>query len=282
MDPFVFPSEKGRNDYRIFILGGSAAQGTPNGAYSFGRMLEVMLRKTYPEVGFEVITVAMPAINSHVVYQTANDCLEYDPDLFVIYMGNNEVVGPYGAGTVFSPLAEHLGLIRGCVFIKSSRLGQLIAGLIERIKNRGETRSWRGLEMFLEQHVCRDDKALARVYRHFRANLEDIVAGAVRRQVPVVLCTAGSNLRDCPPFASQHSRTLTDDDKKKFEKSFALGKQAEADKDFELALQKYREGIEVLDTAELIGRGFPVEDVLSLLSSGERFKYEDKLWIVNQ
>ena len=241
MDPFAFPSEKGRNGYRIFVLGGSAAQGTPNGAYSFGRMLEVMLRKTYPGVGFEVITAAMPAINSHVVYQMARDCLEYNPDLFVIYMGNNEVVGPYGAGAVFSPLAKHLGLIRGSIFVKSSRLGQLIKRLVEGVKNRGETRSWRGLEMFLDQHVCKDDKALTRVYRHFQTNLEDIVEGAGRRQVPVILCTVGSNLRDCPPFASQHSGAFSEDDKKKFEKSFALGKQAENDKDFELALQKYRQ-----------------------------------------
>ena len=241
MDPFVFPSEKERKGYRVFILGGSAAQGTPDGAFSFGRTLEVMLRKTYPGVHFDVITVAMPAINSHVVYQMARNCLEYNPDLFVIYMGNNEVVGPYGAGTIFSPLARRLGLIRGGIFVKSTRLGQLIVGLAERLRSRGDSRSWRGLEMFLDQHVCKDDEALARVYRHFQANLEDIIARAGRRQVPVILCTVGSNLRDCPPFASQHSRVLGEDERKKFEKCFALGKQAEHDEDFELALQKYRE-----------------------------------------
>ena len=245
MDPFVFPLEKERNGYRIFILGGSAAQGIPDGAYCFGRVLEVMLRKTYPEVGFQVITVAMPAINSHVVYQIARNCLEYDPDLFVVYMGNNEVVGPYGAGTVFSPLAGHLGQIRGSIFIKSSRLAQLITGLAERIKNKREIQSWRGLEMFMSRQVCKDDEALARVYRHFQMNFEDIIAGAGRRQVPLVLCTVGTNLRDCPPFASKHSRVLSEDDKKKFEKSFALGKQAENDKDFESALQRYREALSI-------------------------------------
>ena len=244
-DPFVFPSEKERNGYRIFILGGSAAQGTPDGAYSFGRMLEVMLRKTYPEVAADVITVAMPAINSHVVYQIAKDCLTYDPDLFVVYLGNNEVVGPYGAGTIFSPLAKHLGLIRASLFVKSTRLGQLITELAGRVRDKGETRSWRGLEMFLDQRVCKDDEALARVYRHFETNLGDIVGQARRRQVPVVLCTVGSNLRDCPPFASQHSRTLSEDDRREFEMSFALGRQAENDSDFELALQNYREALRV-------------------------------------
>jgi tetratricopeptide (TPR) repeat protein len=243
-DPFVFPSEKESNGYRIFILGGSAAQGTPDGAYSFGRMLELMLRKTYPRVDFAVITAAMPAINSHVVYQIARECLEYEPDLFVVYMGNNEVVGPYGAGTVFSPLAGHLGLIRAGVFIKSSKLVQLVAGLVERIRDKEQT-PWRGLEMFLDQQVKKDDKALARVYRHFQTNLEDIVAAASRNQVPLVLCTVGTNLRDCPPFASQHSRALSDNEKSKFEKLFDLGKQAENDSDFELALQKYREALSI-------------------------------------
>ncbi|KPK34070.1 MAG: hypothetical protein AMJ65_18910 [Phycisphaerae bacterium SG8_4] len=245
-DPFVFPLQKTSNGYRIFILGGSAAQGTPDGAYSFGRMLELMLRKTYPEVDFDVITVAMPAINSHVVYQIARECLEYDPDLFVVYMGNNEVVGPYGAGTVFSPLAGRLGLIRAGVFIKSSRLVQLVRGLAEGIRDK-EQAGWRGLEMFLDQQVCKDDKALARVYRHFQANLEDIVARASRKQVPLVLCTVGTNLRDCPPFASQHSRALSEDEKRAFEKSLDLGKQAENDSDFELALQKYREALSIDD-----------------------------------
>jgi tetratricopeptide (TPR) repeat protein len=239
-DPFVFPREKAGNGYRIFILGESAAQGAPDGAYSFGRMLEVMLRRTYPEVRFEVITAAMPAINSHAVYPIARDCLGYDPDLFVVYMGNNEVIGPYGAGTIFSPLAGHLGLIRAGVFAKSTRLGQLLAGWTERVKSKAQTPNWRGMEMFLDRRVSRDDKALARVYRHFQANLDDIVRGACGRQVPVVLCTVGSNLRDCPPFASQHGRTLSEEGRQEFETSFAVGKQAEDDGDFERALRGYR------------------------------------------
>jgi tetratricopeptide (TPR) repeat protein len=244
-EPFMFPLEKEKNNYRIFILGGSAAQGTPDGAYSFGRMLDVMLRKTYPEVGFEVITVAMPAINSHVVYQIAQDCLEYEPNLFVVYMGNNEVLGPYGAGTMFSPISSHLRLIRGGVFLKSSRLVQVITGLSEGMKKKGESQSWRGLEMFLEKQVRKDDMLQAKVYRHFQRNLEDIIAGAGRKQVPLILCTVGSNLRDCPPFASLHSQVLSEDEQKKFGEFFAQGKQAESDKDFELALRKYQEALSI-------------------------------------
>ncbi len=204
-----------------------------------------MLRQTCPEVAFEVTTAAMPAINSHAVYPIARDCLGYDPDLLVVYMGNNEVVGPYGAGTIFSPLAGHLGLIRAGVLVRSMRLGQLVAGWAGRVKDPAQTPNWRGMEMFLDRRVGREDQALARVYRHFQTNLDDMIRRARARQVPVVLCTVASNLRDCPPFASQQGRTLSAEDKKKFETSFALGKQAENDQDFERALREYRAALRI-------------------------------------
>ena len=43
----------------------------------------------------------MTGINSHVILPLARDCEEARADVWVIYMGNNEVVGPFGAGTVF-------------------------------------------------------------------------------------------------------------------------------------------------------------------------------------
>ncbi len=65
--PFIFPADKPHDTYRIFILGASAAQGVPDSAFCFGRFLQVMLRQRYPQVNFEVINIAMAAINSHVV-----------------------------------------------------------------------------------------------------------------------------------------------------------------------------------------------------------------------
>ena len=72
--PFIFPADKPHDTYRIFILGASAAQGVPDSAFCFGRFLQVMLRQRYPQVNFEVINIAMAAINSHVVLQIAKDC----------------------------------------------------------------------------------------------------------------------------------------------------------------------------------------------------------------
>ena len=106
------------------MLGGSAAQGSPDAAFSFGRILEKMLGHKYRDANFEVVNVSMAAINSYVVLEIAKDCAKYNPDLFLVYLGNNEVVGPYGPGTVFTPLLSNLNFIR-CVKIRfrgSSRL----------------------------------------------------------------------------------------------------------------------------------------------------------------
>ena len=40
------------NTYRIFVIGGSAARGTPDSAYNFGRHLEVPARGNFPEHRF--------------------------------------------------------------------------------------------------------------------------------------------------------------------------------------------------------------------------------------
>ena len=100
---FLMPASKPANTYRIFILGESAAQGDPEPAYGAGRYLEVLLRNRYPDEQFEVVNVAITAINSNVILPIARECARQDGDLWIIYMGNNEMVGPYGAATVLGP-----------------------------------------------------------------------------------------------------------------------------------------------------------------------------------
>ena len=116
---------------RIFILGGSAAMGTPDPSFNFGQILGVMLRQQYPGVQFEVVNAAMTAINSHVTVEIARDCAAREPDLFVVYLGNNEVIGPYGPGTVFQRWSPSLSMIRASLWVKSTRLGQLLGNVAD-------------------------------------------------------------------------------------------------------------------------------------------------------
>ena len=89
-------------------------------------MLQAMLELRYPGTHFEIVNAAMTAINSNVILPIARDCASAGADIWVIYMGNNEVVGPFGAGTVFGQQAPPLPLIRADLALKTTRIGQLI------------------------------------------------------------------------------------------------------------------------------------------------------------
>jgi tetratricopeptide (TPR) repeat protein len=235
-EPFAFPVQKPANTYRVFVLGSSAAQGIPNHAFCFGRFLQFMLQERFPAVNFEVITTAMAAINSHVVVEIAKDCARYEPDLFVVCMGNNEVVGPYGPGTVLTPALSNLHLIRLGIALRATKIGQLVYGMFgSRGLGKGGPQYWRGMEMFLGRQVRADDPRLAVTYSHLRRNLEDICRLGARAGAETVLCTVGTNLRDCPPFASLHRPGLTQEEQKNWEAIYKQaveaqlqGKQAEA------------------------------------------------------
>jgi tetratricopeptide (TPR) repeat protein len=246
-EPFVFPARKSDETYRIFVLGGSAAAGTPDGSYSFGRFLQAMLRRQYPQVDFEVITVAMPAINSHVVLPIARDCARHQADLFVVYLGNNEVVGPYGAGTVFGPLHSSLSLIRLGIAAKATRVGQLVTALMQATGVTGAPRTWEGMGMVLDHQVSADDPRLQVVYRHFQRNLDDIRSVAQRSGAPIVFCTVGSNLKDNPPFASSHRPDVTDEQRKRWDELYQQGIVSETAGDYAGAISRYLEAAGVDD-----------------------------------
>ena len=238
-DPFVFSASKPKDTYRIFVMGASAAAGTPDGAFCFGRILQVMLRLKYPKTSFEVITPAMPAINSHAVLEIADDCTRCQSDLFIIYLGNNEVVGPYGTGTVFSPLSSNLSLIRFGIALKATRLGQLISNLLSSIGAGDTPKVWRGLEMFLKKQIRADNTNLPIVYQHFQSNLQDIRHLACRKGIGIIFCTVSSNLKDSPPFASLHRPNLTNAEKKSWDKLYQKGIEYETDGKYAEAVEQY-------------------------------------------
>jgi hypothetical protein len=166
--PLVFPKNKPADTIRIFVFGESAAFGDPQPEFGMGRVLQALLEGRYPGQHFEVINTAMTAINSHVILPIARDCAAQHGDFWVIYMGNNEVVGPYGSGTVFGPQAANLALVRAGLAFKATRIGQAFGGLVRHLSKRPVNQSeWGGMSMFLRNHVRQDDPRMATVYASF-------------------------------------------------------------------------------------------------------------------
>jgi tetratricopeptide (TPR) repeat protein len=238
--PLRMQVEKGSNTFRIFLFGESAAQGDPDPTYGVARYLQVLLRERYPGTDFEVVCVAMTAINSHTVVQIARECAGLKGDMWLIYMGNNEVIGPFGAGTVFGAKAPPLWLVRASLALKRTKIGQAMEALVGAFKKDAlGQKSWGGMKMFMEHQVRFDDPARARVYRSFERNLEDILGAGRKAGVPIVLSTVASNLKGCAPFASTHGRKFDESRKGEWDANFKDGLALESNGDFAGALQRY-------------------------------------------
>jgi len=241
--PYAIPATKEPGTYRIFVLGESAAWGDPDPTYAFSRYLEVMLRQRFPSMKFEVINASITAVNSHVLLPVARELAQHQPDLFIVYAGNNEVVGPYGPGTVLTPAALSLPGIRARIFVNSTRLGQLVAKLSSAGRQRPQ--EWHGMEMFLERQVRANSPQMKPVYENFAANLRDIVAAARRSGAQVLVSTVAMNLKDCAPFASMHREGLKEEELRSWHSSVQQGEAAENAGSYSDALKQYLAAAEI-------------------------------------
>jgi len=202
-NPMALEIPKAKDALRIFILGGSAAQGDPDPSFSISRFLQCFFESTFPETRVEIYNSAMTAVDSTLVARAAEDLVELDPDLVVVYMGNNEFIGPSG-------LVAGEGLSRTMLDIKRSLLHLRTAGALadwkwNRMAEQGKLDDWEGMETFVGLEIETSDPRVDRVHRRFRTNLHRIVRFAGRRKIPVLLCTVGVNLSACPPLENSEN-----------------------------------------------------------------------------
>jgi len=270
--PIHLSIDKPAGTYRIVVVGGSAAMGYPDEAFSFSRYLEAMLRDSYPAIRFELANAAMTAANSHMMVPAARDCAKLKPDLLIIYMGNNEVVGPYGPGTVFAGPSASLPVIRMGLWVKAARVGQLVSNTVGVVSGGKGSAEWRGMTMFMENLVPADDARLADTYRHFRRNLQDICRAGADVGAGVIICTVPVDVRHCAPFASTHRDGLGAEDLMRWQGAYEQGVTQERAGLYEQALKHFAEAMALDDrSADLhfrLGRCY-----VELGKPGEAFEH---------
>jgi tetratricopeptide (TPR) repeat protein len=251
--PLAISAARPANTIRVFVFGESAAFGDPQSEFGLPRMLEAVMEKRFPGAQFEVINAAMTAINSHAILPIVRDCPSQPGDIWVLYMGNNEVVGPYGAGTVFGLRAPRIAFIRCSLALKGTRCGQLLERIIASLDKRpASKKEWGGMQMFLASQVREDDLHMLRVYRNFQENLADIVSEGRRKGAKIVISTVASNLEDCAPFASLNRSDLTGSDLKKWDDLNQKGIEAQKAGRPSEAAEQYHQAAQIDDTfAEL-------------------------------
>ncbi len=239
---FQLLADKPAEVQRVFIFGESAAMGDPQPSVGASRYLEILLREKFPGQKFEIVNLGITAINSHVILPIAKDvAARGQGDIWLIYMGNNEMVGPFGAATVFGSRAPALSAVRFNLAVQNTRVGQLAVKWLRNLGGKPSNSTWGGMKMFLQNQIPPDDARRETVYKNFDQNLRDIVTLGRDSGAKIVLSTMSVNLRDCPPFASMLNSNLVPTDRAQFDSLFNAGVTLQTNRQSFAATQKFEQ-----------------------------------------
>ena len=206
----AFDKEKKPNAFRIFILGGSSAAGfpyEPNG--SIASYLRDRLSLVYPGSRIEVVNCGMTAINSYTLRDLVPGILDQKPDLILIYAGHNEYYGALGAGSIES-LGNYRFLANLVIYLEKYRTFQLMRNTLARIGKKVtiEEKAQAGTLMekvVKNKYIGYGSDVYEKGITQFEGNLHDILRLITDANVPVIIGTLTSNLKDQFPFVSDSS-----------------------------------------------------------------------------
>ncbi|MFN0157725.1 MAG: tetratricopeptide repeat protein [Bacteroidota bacterium] len=227
--PDYFLTPKPTGTFRIFCLGGSTTVGYPywyNG--SFSSFLRDRLRQLFPDRTIEVINVGMTATNSFTVNDMAEELVDNEPDLFIVYDGHNEFYGALGVSSNESP-AKARWITR--LYLKAIHLKTFI--LVRAIYNgirsaiSPDVEEKPGATMMEKLAAGKFIPYNSQLYRDgldtYRANLDELRTLCEEHAIPLLLGSQVSNLRSLHPFVSNPAPDLSEMQQKEFQALYDLG-----------------------------------------------------------
>lgn len=200
-----FPIKKVKEVTRIFVIGGSAAFAWPyTEEYGFTGYLRRSLGNLAPGK-FEIINAAGMSFGSHRVYDVLQDVIELEPDLVIVYSGNNEYVErnvisrrkkkhsafeAIGSLSAQTPLyrAVRLGIYRSAPSI----FRQKTDSDIDLTDLRADSIVSRGV-------LGRSSEIDIEVLANYRNNIAAMRNLLLENGVKVIFCTTPSNVAGFPP-----------------------------------------------------------------------------------
>ena len=205
--PDSFSVNKGANKFRIFCVGGSTVQGRPFSIETaFSKWLELSLQVTNPSRDWEVVNCGGVSYASYRLAPIVDEILTYEPDLIVLYTGQNEFLEDreyapvHQTATWVARTHDRLSASRTYSFLRQqfasvktadSKAMSLPADAEARLDFRG------GMEKYKQ-----DDAWKRGVVAHFQHNLQRMVTAAQSQNVPIILMNPVCNLKNMAPFKS--------------------------------------------------------------------------------
>jgi tetratricopeptide (TPR) repeat protein len=252
--PTRFPAQKAPGTVRIVVQGGSTAAGFPYGyGASLAGMLQQRLQATWPDVNFEIITTAMPAVNSYTLLDFADEIILRQPDAVLIYAGHNEYLGILGVGSALSA-GRSRPVILALLALRESRLLQLLMHTyqvatsrqpvdVEAITNSSGTLMRR---IVGKRHIPLDSALYHEGEQQFRSNLASLLARYQDAGIPVFIGTLASNENGMAPFISE---LAADTDAAVWQAKYTAGSKALQQGDLATAEEALTEVLSLDDTA---------------------------------
>jgi lysophospholipase L1-like esterase len=197
---FLEPKQASR--LRVFVVGGSTAQGFPfQRNHSFTAVTESALRSLGMDV--EILNLGNSAMTSYYLREVLPALPRHEPDLVVIYAGHNEY---YGTPSSFTGGTHALRLL--LLRLKTFRSVQLLEDVIHRAIGGGGSgpdttlMERRFAAALFPQDSARDRRVADRFVHNLDAGLRPLIEDGV----PVLVFEPVSNLVSMPPFRSVADR----------------------------------------------------------------------------
>ena len=250
--PQEFPAEKPRGSFRLFCFGGSTVYGHPyTGETAFPKWLELELAGRDPARAWQAINCGGVSYASYRIAPMVQEVLHYQPDLIIVATGHNEFLEDRTYHSLKTRSALWSGLQRTVYSLHTVNLVRQSL-----FRDRATARSSAAVSTDggeLSPHVNtrldyasgyasyrRDEVWWQNVVAQYDESVRQIVAACRAAHVPVLLVRLGSNLRDCPPYKSEHRAGLAPGAEAGWQAAFDLATATEKT-DLPRALSFYQE-----------------------------------------
>lgn len=212
-----FPQHKSDNSYRIFCVGGSTTYGRPyRDKLSFCGWLRAYLQAADPSRNWQVINIGGISYASYRVARVMSELKDYQPDLFIVYSGQNEFLEQrsYGALQELPPWVINLDAT-----LNGTRTYSAMKLAMDKIRPATNEMSIKHDELKGEvdevlnhtmgpESYHRDDTLKQQIIMHYRLNLRRMISIADSVDAGIIFVRPAINIRDMSPFKSQHRNDL--------------------------------------------------------------------------
>ena len=251
-----FPKQKDSNSYRIFCMGGSTTYGRPYAdRVSFCGWLRAYLKAAEPTRNWEVINAGGISFASYRVAKLMNELRNYQPDLFIVYSGQNEFLEErsYGdladlpswvinlnatlSGTrIYTAMKDMIDAVSSDS-LASARQHYKLSGEVDEVLN----------HTVGPQSYHRDDALKQQIITHYHMNLARMVRITRSAGADILFIKPAVNIRDMSPFKSEHRNGLDEQQRKHWESLYQRAATLNDSGDAAQALTLYRQALEIDD-----------------------------------